>query len=54
MLGMAGREADIVCILPSALPRDDLRGVVRSITQRMIRKVEWVEPAAEHLTGTVI
>jgi len=51
VLGIAGREADIVCNLPGRCPRDDLRGVPKRSPQRMVCKVEWVELAAEHLAG---
>ncbi len=53
MLGIAGREANIVCNLPRRCPRDDLRRVTKRSPQRMVRKVDWVELAAEHLVGTV-
>jgi alkanesulfonate monooxygenase SsuD/methylene tetrahydromethanopterin reductase-like flavin-dependent oxidoreductase (luciferase family) len=53
MLGIAGREANIVCNLPRRCPRDDLRELLKGSPQRMVRKVEWVELAAEHPAGTV-
>jgi alkanesulfonate monooxygenase SsuD/methylene tetrahydromethanopterin reductase-like flavin-dependent oxidoreductase (luciferase family) len=52
MLGIAGREADIVCHLPRALPEGRSLGSTKRSPQRMVRKVEWVELAAEHLAGT--
>src|SRR4029450_12598335 len=48
MLGIAGREADIVGILPKALPEGAISGELSERSpQRVARKVEWVEQAAE-------
>jgi probable F420-dependent oxidoreductase len=47
MLGIAGREADIVGILPRALPEGTISGELSERSpQRIARKVEWVAQAA--------
>jgi probable F420-dependent oxidoreductase len=54
MLGMAGREADIVGILPRALPEGTISGeLAERSPQRVARKVEWVEQAAEERSRRV-
>jgi probable F420-dependent oxidoreductase len=54
MLGMAGREADIVGILPRALPEGIISGELSERSpQRVARKVEWVEQAAEQRSRQV-
>jgi probable F420-dependent oxidoreductase len=54
MLGMAGREADIVGILPRALPEGTISGELSERSpQRVARKVEWVEQAAEQRSRQV-
>jgi alkanesulfonate monooxygenase SsuD/methylene tetrahydromethanopterin reductase-like flavin-dependent oxidoreductase (luciferase family) len=52
MLGIAGREANIVCNLPGAAQGTISGELLKRSPQRMVRKVEWVELAAEHLAGT--
>src|SRR4029453_12102920 len=48
MLGIAGRGGDIVGILPRALPEGTISGeLAERSPQRVARKVEWVEQAAE-------
>jgi probable F420-dependent oxidoreductase len=48
MLGIAGQEADIVGILPRVLPEGTISGELSERSpQRVARKVEWVEQAAE-------
>ena len=54
MLGIAGREADIVGILPRALPEGTISGELSERSpQRVARKVEWVERAAEQRSRQV-
>ncbi|HWJ53357.1 MAG TPA: TIGR03621 family F420-dependent LLM class oxidoreductase, partial [Propionibacteriaceae bacterium] len=54
MLGIAGREADIVGILPRALPQGTISGELSERSpQRVARKVEWVEQAAEQRSRQV-
>jgi probable F420-dependent oxidoreductase len=54
MLGIAGREADIVGILPRALPQGTISGKLSERSpQRVARKVEWVEQAAEQRSRQV-
>jgi probable F420-dependent oxidoreductase len=54
MLGIAGREADIVGILPRALPEGTISGELSERSpERVARKVEWVEQAAEQRTRQV-
>ena len=54
MLGMAGQEADIVGILPRALPEGTISGELSERSpQRVARKVEWVEQAAEQRSRQV-
>jgi probable F420-dependent oxidoreductase len=54
MLGIAGRQADIVGILPRALPEGTISGELSERSpQRVARKVEWVEQAAEELSRQV-
>jgi probable F420-dependent oxidoreductase len=48
MLGIAGREADIVGILPRALPEGTISGELSERSpERVARKVEWVQQATE-------
>jgi probable F420-dependent oxidoreductase len=48
MLGIAGREADIVGILPKALPEGTISGALSERSpEGVARKVEWVRQAAE-------
>ena len=54
MLGIAGREADIVGILPRALPEGTISGELSERSpQHVAHKVEWVEQAAEQRSGQV-
>jgi probable F420-dependent oxidoreductase len=54
MLGIAGREADIVGILPRALPEGTISGeLAERSPQRVARKVEWVRQAAEERSRQV-
>jgi probable F420-dependent oxidoreductase len=54
MLGIAGREADIVGILPRALPEGTISGELSERSpERVARKVEWVEQAAEERSRQV-
>jgi alkanesulfonate monooxygenase SsuD/methylene tetrahydromethanopterin reductase-like flavin-dependent oxidoreductase (luciferase family) len=54
MLGIAGRQADIVGILPRALPEGTISGELSERSpQRVARKVEWVEQAAEERSRQV-
>lgn len=54
MLGIAGREADIVGILPRALPEGTISGELSERSpERIARKVEWVEQAAEQRSRQV-
>ena len=54
MLGMAGREADIAGILPRALPEGTISGkLAERSPQRVARKVEWVQQAAEERSRKV-
>ena len=54
MLGIAGQEADIVGILPRALPEGTISGELSERSpQRVARKVEWVEQAAEQRSRQV-
>jgi probable F420-dependent oxidoreductase len=49
MLGIAGRQADIVGILPRALPEGGISGKLSERSPAAVaRKVEWVRQAAEH------
>jgi probable F420-dependent oxidoreductase len=48
MLGIAGREADIVGILPRALPEGTISGELSERSpERVARKVDWVQQAAQ-------
>ena len=48
MLGIAGREADIVGILPRALPEGGISGELSERSpERIAAKVEWVRQAAQ-------
>jgi probable F420-dependent oxidoreductase len=48
MLGIAGREADIVGILPKALPEGTISGELSERSpERVARKVDWVRQAAQ-------
>jgi probable F420-dependent oxidoreductase len=54
MLGIAGREADIVGILPRALPEGTISGELSERSpQRVAGKVAWVEEAAEERSRQV-
>jgi probable F420-dependent oxidoreductase len=54
MLGIAGRKADIVGILPRALPEGTIsRELSERSPQRVARKVEWVAQAAEQRSRQV-
>jgi len=54
MLGIAGQEADIVGILPRALPEGTISGELSERSpQHVARKVEWVEQAAEQRSRQV-
>ena len=54
MLGIAGQEADIVGILPRALPEGTISGELSERSpQRVARKVDWVEQAAEQRSRQV-
>jgi probable F420-dependent oxidoreductase len=54
MLGIAGREADIVGILPRALPEGTISGELSERSpQRVARKVDWVRQAAEQRSSQV-
>jgi probable F420-dependent oxidoreductase len=54
MLGIAGQEADIVGILPRALPEGTISGELSERSpQRVVRKVDWVEQAAEQRSRQV-
>jgi probable F420-dependent oxidoreductase len=54
MLGIAGRQADIVGILPRALPEGTISGELSERSpQHVARKVEWVEQAAEQRSRQV-
>jgi len=54
MLGIAGREADIVGVLPKALPEGAISGELSERSpQRVAAKVEWVEQAAEARSSEV-
>jgi probable F420-dependent oxidoreductase len=54
MLGIAGREADIVGILPRARPEGTISGELSERSpERIARKVEWVEQAAEERSRQV-
>jgi probable F420-dependent oxidoreductase len=54
MLGIAGREADIVGILPKALPEGTISGELSERSpERIARKVEWVRQAAQERSREV-
>jgi probable F420-dependent oxidoreductase len=54
MLGIAGREADIVGILPRALPEGTISEELSERSpQRVARKVEWVKQATEERSRQV-
>jgi probable F420-dependent oxidoreductase len=54
MLGIAGREADIVGILPKALPEGTISGELSERSpERITRKVDWVRQAAEERSRQV-
>jgi alkanesulfonate monooxygenase SsuD/methylene tetrahydromethanopterin reductase-like flavin-dependent oxidoreductase (luciferase family) len=54
MLGIAGREADIVGVLPRALPEGTISGELSERSPgRVARKVEWVEQAAKERSHQV-
>jgi hypothetical protein len=54
MLGIGGREADIVGILPRALPEGTISGELSERSpQRVASKVAWVEEAAEERSRQV-
>jgi probable F420-dependent oxidoreductase len=54
MLGIAGREADIVGILPKALPEGTISGELSERSPELVaRKVEWVQQAAEERSRQV-
>jgi probable F420-dependent oxidoreductase len=54
MLGIGGREADIVGVLPRALPEGTISGeLLERSPERVARKVEWVEQAAEERSRQV-
>jgi probable F420-dependent oxidoreductase len=54
MLGIAGREADIVGILPKALPEGTISGELPERSPELVaRKVEWVQQAAEERSRQV-
>jgi hypothetical protein len=54
MLGIAGREADIVGILPGALPEGTISGDLSERSpERVTRKVDWVRQAAEQRSRQV-
>jgi probable F420-dependent oxidoreductase len=54
MLKIAGREADIVGILPRARPEGTISGELSERSpERIARKVEWVEQAAEERSRQV-
>jgi probable F420-dependent oxidoreductase len=54
MLGIAGREADIVGILPRALPEGTISGELSERSpERVTRKVAWVRQAAEQRSRQV-
>jgi probable F420-dependent oxidoreductase len=54
MLGIAGREADIVGILPRALPEGTISGELSERSpERVTRKVDWVRQAAEQRSRQV-
>jgi probable F420-dependent oxidoreductase len=54
MLGIAGREADIVGILPRATPEGTISGELSERSpERVTRKVNWVRQAAEQRSRQV-
>jgi probable F420-dependent oxidoreductase len=54
MLGIAGREADIVGVLPRVLPEGTISGELSERSpERVTRKVDWVRQAAEQRSRQV-